>query len=849
MSSKLFLALRFALREWRGGLRGFYVFIACIALGVFAISGIGAISASLSDGLSRQARVLLGGDATFALFQREANADELAFLHKQGQEQNQVSRVATLRGMARAANDDFSLIDIKAVDNRHPLLGALTLDPSLPLADIFAQRDGVYGAAVDPVLLARLNLKVGDTVSVGKASFQIRSSLTAEPDKLLGGITIGPRFLISLDALQATDLLQPGALVRWTYRVTLASPSEAAVTQLTERARRQFPQAGWEIRNSLNASPQLERNVSRFTQFLTLVGLAALLIGGIGVVNAVRSHLERKRDVIATYKALGASAATVFSIYLIQVLLLALLGSLIGAALGAALPYIALALFGHLLPLPIEASIHPGTLMLALGYGIFAALAFALWPLGRVRDIPTAVLFRAEVSGEMPRITLRQLAAPAIAMALLAGAAVLLAYDRKVAAIFVGVSFVVFLLLRAVAFLTMAIARRAPRPRNTMLRLALANIHRPGALTPSVVLSLGLGLAALVTVTQIDANLRRQFSAALPERAPSFYFLDIPSAQSADFSRFVGTIAPDAKVEVVPMLRGRIVAVKGVPAEKLTPSQDAEWVLQSDRGISYAADVPEGSKIVAGQWWPKDYSGQPLVSLEQKIADGLNVRLGDEITVNVLGRNITATIGNLRSVDWQNLGINFVLVFSPNTFAGVPHTDLATLTANLSTPTDDANVIKQVAHTFPSVTSVRVRDALKSIGDIVTNLTLAIQGASLVTLIAALLVLGGALAAGHRHRVYDAVILKTLGAVRRQLIGAYAAEYALIGLATTIFGVAAGSIAAWQIVTRLMHLSFTWEPVSAALVAAAALALTIGLGLAGTFMALRLKPAAVLRNL
>src|SRR3569623_2125637 len=474
MGNGFSLAPRFALREWRGGLRGFYVFIACIALGVCAIAGVGAISASLSDGLSRQARVLLGGDATFALFQREATTQELAFLHKQGE----VSRVATLRGMARAANVDFSLIDIKAVDNRHPMLGELTLDPMLPLADIFAQRDGMFGAAVDPVLLARLNLKVGDTISVGKANFQIRSSVSSEPDKLLGGITIGPRFLISLDSLHATGLLQPGALVRWTYRVRLPDPSEAAVTQLTARARQQFPQAGWEIRNSLHASPQLER------------------------------------DVIATYKALGASAAMVFAIYLIQVLLLALLGSLIGAALGAALPYIVVVLFGHLLPLPIAASLHPATLLLALGYGVFAALAFALWPLGRVRNIPAAVLFRAEVSDEMPRITLRQFATPAIAIALLAAAAVALAYDKKIAAIFVGTRLAVFLLLRAVALLMMAVARRVPRPNNTMLRLALTNIYRPGALTPSVVLSLGLGLAALVTVTQIDANLRRQLSAA-----------------------------------------------------------------------------------------------------------------------------------------------------------------------------------------------------------------------------------------------------------------------------------------------------------------------------------------------
>lgn len=839
------LAWRFAWREWRGGLSGFRVFIACIALGVFAIAGVGSLSASLNEGLSRQARVLLGGDVTFALFQREASADELAFLQSQGE----MSRIATLRGMARTAHDDFTLIDIKAVDDHHPLLGTLTLDPPLPLDNILAAHNGVFGAAADPVLLARLNLKVGDTVNVGEATFQIRSSLTTEPDKLLGGISIGPRFLISHQGLEATALLQPGALVRWTYRIKLAAANDAAAEQLIAQAREKFPQAGWEVRSPANASPQLERNVSRFTQFLTLVGLAALLIGGIGVVNAVESHLARRRDVIATFKALGASTTMVFAIYLLQVLMLALVGALIGAALGTLLPYAILAVFGHLLPLPIEPGIYPGTLALALLYGIFAALAFALGPLMRVRDVPAAVLFRAEVAGEGSRRNLRYLLAPAAAVALLAIAAVALAYDRRIAAIFVGVSLAVFVLLRIVARLIMAGAKRLPRPGNALLRLALANIHRPGALTPSVVLSLGLGLAALVTVTQIDANLRQQFTAALPERAPSFYFLDIPSAQSARFSEFLGGIAPHAKVEVVPMLRGRITAVKGVPAEQLKPASDSEWVLQSDRGISYADAVPPGSKVVAGQWWSADYQGAPLVSLEQKTADGLGIAIGDEITVNVLGRNLTARVANLRSVDWQNLGINFVLVFSPNTFRGAPHTDLATLTADLATPTDDANVIKEVAHAFPTVTSVRVRDALKSIGDIVTNLALAIRGASLVTLLSALLVLGGALAAGHRHRVYDAVILKTLGATRRQLIGAYTLEYLLIGATTAFFGVVAGSLAASVIVTRWMNLSFAWYGGNAATVAASALALTIALGLAGTLIALRQKAATVLRRL
>jgi putative ABC transport system permease protein len=297
------------------------------------------------------------------------------------------------------------------------------------------------------------------------------------------------------------------------------------------------------------------------------------------------------------------------------------------------------------------------------------------------------------------------------------------------------------------------------------------------------------------------------------------------------------------------MLRGRIVGARGVTADELKPSQDSVWVLQSDRGLTYTNEVPKGSKVVEGEWWSADYKGPPLVSLEKKIADGLKLKIGDEIVVNVLGRDIPARISNLRDVDWQGLGINFVLVFSPNAFKGAPHSHVATLSEANPDPVGDARIVKQVAEAFPTVTSVRVREALETVGTVVTNLVLAIRGASAVTLISAILVLGGALAAGHRHRVYDAVILKTLGATRARLLGAYALEYLLIGFATAVFGVIAGSIAAWLIVTRLMTLSFIWQAGSAAGVVAAALIVTVGLGLAGTLLALNQKPASVLRNL
>jgi putative ABC transport system permease protein len=662
----------------------------------------------------------------------------------------------------------------------------------------------------------------------------------------------GPRLLVSGAALRATGLIQPGSLVRWHYDLRLndANASDAVTKQVATQAREQFPQAGWTIRTRSNASPALERNIERFTQFLTIVGLTALLVGGVGVANAVKSHLDRRRDAIATMKAVGATGGRIFAMYLVQVLLLAAVGGALGLIAGAILPFTVNWLFGAVIPLPIIPSIQPTSLLLAFVYGLLTAVAFALWPLGRAHDIPVGALFRDNVA---PQPTLPRkiyIVATVVAVAALTALAVGLAYDRKVAIIYVGCAAGVFLLLRLVAVGLMALARRAPRAKSTELRMAVANIHRRGALTPTIVLSLGLGLALLVTVIEIDSNLHRQFTAALPDKAPSFYFLDIPSNDSERFDTFVKKLAPDAKLEEVPMLRGRIVSANGVAAENLKPKPDAAWVLQSDRGLTYTEEVPQGSRVVAGEWWGKNYDGPPVVSFEQRIADGLGLKVGDPVVVNVLGRNITATISNLRKVDWESLGINFVMVFPPSVFRGAPHTRMATLTyPGGSTAAQEGAVIRAAAETFPAITTVRVKDALEAIGALVANLVLGIRAASGVTLLAAALVLGGALAAGHRHRVYDAVILKTLGATRRRLLMAYVIEYALIGGATAIFGMLAGSLAAWLIVTDLMNLDFAWQPVPAVLATLGAVAVTVALGLAGTFSALGQKPAPVLRNL
>jgi putative ABC transport system permease protein len=832
----------------RAGLSGFVVFIACIALGVGAIAGISSTARSLIAGVASQSRTILGGDMAFALVQREANPAERAFLEKQGA----LSSIATLRAMAVAGEAGAALVEVKAVDTAYPTVGALTTDPPGPVADQLAQHDGAFGALADPALFDRLGLSPGARIKIGTADFILHARVVSEPDKIGAGIGFGPRLIMSQAALRATGLLQPGSLVRWTYRLALppGRASDEAVSDLVGDTTRALPEAGWEIRTRLNADPRFSSNIERFTQFLTLVGLTALLVGGVGVANAVTAFVDRKRVSIGILKSLGAPGQLVVAVYTLQVLMVAGIGIAIGLLIGAALPFLAAWAFAPLLPIPITATLAPTELGLALLYGLLTALAFSIAPLGRAQDVPVSGLFRDRVAPDAHRPRWAYVGAAAFFGLVLVGLAVAAAYDRRIALLFVVSAALAFGLLRLVATGLMALARRLPHPRRPFLRLALANLHRPGALTPSLVLSLGLGITLLVTLAVIDGNLRREITRTLPSLAPNLFFIDVPGQQNESFGRFLAEAAPGGVVEDVPMMRGRIVSLGGKPVGEVRPAPEAAWVLDGDRGITYATAIPEGSSLEAGAWWPADYRGPPLVSFDGELARGLGLAIGDDVTVNVLGRNVTARLANLRKVEWRRLGINFVMVFSPNAFAGAPNTHLATLTLPKNAESGlEGRVLRDAAKSFPNVTSVRVKDALDAVNEIVSELVLAIRIASSVALIASLLVLAGALAAGQRARLYDAVVLKTLGATRWRLLGAYMAEYGALGFATAVFGLAAGTLAGYVVVTRVMHLGFAPVPAGSVLSAVLAVIVAILLGLAGTWHILGQKPAPYLRDL
>ncbi len=804
----LAVAGRFAFRELRGGLRGFGIFLACIILGVATIAGVGSLARGMTDGIAREGRAILGGDLSLTLVQRQADSAERAYLDKLGT----LSEIATLRAMARRMDGaDQTLVEVKAVDGAYPLFGTVTVTGGGAAAELLKPRGDTFGALVDPELLTRLNLKLGDRIKVGSATFTLAGTIANEPDRLASGFALGPRLMISRAALEATKLIQPGSLINWHYRVRLPGNADSAtLTKVATAAENAFPKAGWQVRTREDAAPGLKRTIDRFAEFLTLVGLTALIVGGVGVANAVSAYLEGKRNVIATFKCLGAPAGFTVTVYLIQIIVLAALGIVIGLALGATIPFIAGALLRSVFPVEV-AGIYPLELALSAVYGLATALAFALLPLGRAREVRPTALFRDQVAPSAQRPRPFYIAATALVGLALAGLAIGLAFDRRIAIVFVIASLAAFVLLRLVASGIMGLARRLPRARSTVVRLAIGNIHRPGALTPSIVLSLGLGLALLVALVLIDGNFRRELIGSIPANAPSFFFLDIQKADVAPFETLVAEEAPKAKLDVAPMLRGRLVAVKGVPADKVEADPNARWVLHGDRGITYAARPSARTKLTEGKWWPPDYDGKPLVSFESEAGKGLHLKIGDEITVNVLGREITATIANFREVTWQSLSINFVMVFSPNTFAGAPFSNLATLAfPDGGTEAEELALMKKVTDTFPAITAVRVKEAVETVDALTTKIGWAVRGASAITLAASILVLGGAFAAGRRQRVHDAVILKTLGATRRRLITAYSLEFLALGLVTALFGLIAGSLAAWFVLTKVMEIGFAF---------------------------------------
>ena len=829
-------AWRIARRELRGGVRGFRVFLACLVLGVAITAGVGSLAQALKAGLARDARMILGGDVELVQVMRPLADEVEAYL---AAETAALSHVVTMRGMAHGEDGARrSLIELKAVDAPYPLVDAVLLDGGAAL-DKALTGDG---AVADKTLLDRLALEVGDRIQIGAAVLTLRAVLRHEPDRLSAGLALGPRVMIDRASLAATGLVRPGAMVRHSYRALL--PAGAPLAGWTAALETAFPDRAWRLRDARDANPSLRRQLERVGLFLTLVGLAALLIGGIGIASAVSSHLHGKLHTIATLKCIGATRNTVLLAFLMQIGALGLASIASGLVIGAAVPPILAALLGDALPVPLAGLIHGAPLGLAAAYGGLTMLAFSLWPLGRAARTRPGVLFRGAVAPAAGWPPPAAIAGTVLAALALAGLAVGTAPRPAIALWFVLGAPAALALFRGAAALIIAAARCARPRRRPALRLGLANLARPGAPTVPVAMSLGTGLAVLVAIALVQGNLGAQITEQRAERRPAFFFLDIQPRQVEAFDGLIDATAGAERGRRVPILRGRIARIAGIPVREATVAPGSQWAVQSDIGLTYARAAPPGAEITAGTWWEADYRGKPLISLTDEVARDFGVGIGDSLAINVLGREITAEIASLRRVDWTAFDINFVVMFSPGVLEGAPQTHLATAHA---TRAAEPLLEGAVTRRFANVTAVPVRAIVEALDALLGRIAVAIQAVAALTVAAGLVVLAGSIAAGHERRVYDAVVLKVLGARRSDLLRAFLAEHVLLGCATAGLAIGVGTLAAWGFVTAVLDLEWRFLPEYVAVTAAACITITLILGFASTWRALGRKAAPLLR--
>jgi len=839
--SALGLALCYARRELRSGISGFRIFLAALTLGVAAIAGVGSLGQAFLTGLSEQGRTLLGGDVRMARQYQPADEMERAFMAGFGR----VTELASLRSMATDARNPErrALIEIKAVDPLYPLVGQMVLEPLMPLGAAL-DCSTACGAAVEDALLIRLGIKPGDSIRIGDADFVVRARIVTEPDRVVGGFTLGPRVMLSREGLTRAGLVVEGSLINYTYKIAFAGETTPEEFRTAEELA--FPEARWEVSDRTNAIPRVTRFVEQATMFLTLIALTALIVGAVGAGQAVEAFLERRRETIATLKAMGAEGGQIFLIYLVQIMAVACIGLVLGLALGAALPFAVEYFFGASIPAPADYAVYPGPLVLAAVFGLLAAAGFAIPPLARAREIAPAGLFRDLVAPSRLRARLSYRAAAFAIFAAIAALSVLLSpYPEFNLGFLVGMA-AVLVFLRLAGALVRKVIANLPRQRSQVARLALANLVRPGAPSTSIMVALGLGLTLLATVALLEASVRAEVEDQLPERAPSFFFVDIQKDQVEPFRAEVESFKSASDFTATPMLRGRIVKLNGVPAEDAEIAADSRWAVNGDRGVTYASVPPKDTRVVEGPaWWPADYQGPPLLSFDAELAAGMGLKIGDTLTLNILGRDIEARIFNLRDVDFRTGGINFLNILSPGIIDQAPHSFLATVRADAD---EEEAMFAGVSRAFPNVTIVRVKETLAQVGEMLAALARGVSVASLITILAGVLVLAGAIAAGHRARLYDAVVLKVLGATRARLGAVYAIEYGLLGTIAGLAALGAGTAASWAVATFVLDIPFVFAARAVAFTIAGGAVGTLVLGLAGGFAALSAKPASRLRN-
>lgn len=831
---------RIARRDFHARLIGLRLLFICLFLGVAMLAAIGSLTSAITTEISERGQVILGGDIQVEMTQREASdADKRMFAGL-----GALSETIRMRAMAKriggAERDgpDAVLTELKGVDDAYPLYGTLRLQEGRYAAPLSPDR-----ILIDKALSERLSIGRGGRLRYGEAEFIVGDIIANEPDRVGEGFTLGPVAIVSMEGLRRTGLIQPGSLFESKYRIRLPAGEDAVA--LRERLEKDYASSGWDIDDRENAAPGTSRFLGRMGQFLSLIGLTALAVAGIGVNNGVTSYLSLRRKSIATLKILGASSADIARIYLLQIGAVSAVAIALGVIAGALTVPMILAVAGDVLPVQPGFHIHPIPLVTSMLYGVLIALIFAMPPLASARYVSGAALLRANVDPVGRMRDGRSRVIVGVAAMLLLALVLAGARDVVFSLWVIGAILAVLALLALLGLAARRIARAAPRPRRPLLRLALTNLYRPGAQTTALVIALGLALTLFVTLAGIQTSLNSEIENTVPAEAPDLFVLDIPSGEDAKLRATVAREATDAALNIVPALRGTVVAYGGQRVADRDDVPDGAFLLRGERGVTYSATLPEGSELVKGQWWPVDYAGPPLVSLDAEQAEALDLDVGDTLTVSILGREIEARIASLRKINWDTMGFNYVMVFSPSSLSNAPHSLTATITLSGD---QKAVVTRGLLAAFPSASVIDTGDVLGQVRELLDQMAAAIVAAASITILAGIAVLIGAISASRQTRSYDSIILKTLGATRWHILGTQALEYGLIAMVLATVSLALGMTAAWFVIVQVFEFGWApdWGVVLATLLGGAGM--TLGIGLAGSLPLMALRPAEALRE-
>ena len=832
------LAWRLAKREMKGSLSKFRIFLSALVLGVAAIGAVGSVAESMRTGIGDNARTLLGGDLEIS--SRHMAVDDTIF--SAAQEFGKISSTIEMRAMLRnPSNQERKLVELKAVDDFWPLIGTPKIEGPASLAEGLA----TGSVLLQPSLMRSLSLEVGDKVTLGEAELIVAGTLLSEPDRTVNFGGFGPRVLASQDTVALTGLIKPGSFISFRSKILLDDPvqAEAVIAQLSSLLK----DSHGRIRDVSSAAPGFDSFITRAEAFLILVGLTALLIGGLGVGSAVRAWLNSRMGVIATLKCLGAPSLLIYRIYLLQIMAIAAIGVAIGVTIAAIAPAATASLLAQYIAVPPVVALYPKPLFIAGAFGLLTAFIFTLLPLARAKTVRASQLFRALITpptGLPPFGILLRMMLAAIALTILALSATA---DMRLTFGFIGGALGALLLLALLGEGVMRLMKRLPSPSYVPARLALSAITRQGSPLRAIIIAFGLGLSVLVAVTLTRHNLDEQITNRVADKAPDWFFIDIQPDQIDRFGTIALSIDGITDIQTTPMLRARVAGLAGVDAADIDAPEEVSWILRGDRAITWQQDMPRGTKLIDGTWWEDDYQGPPVISMAKEPFDEFGLSLGDTVTLNVLGRTITATIVNTREVEWESFSINFVFILSPGLLDKAPHSWIATSYADDEAASDE--IEKQVTDAFPNVSAISVKEAVAAATNILDLLGGAIRLTALVTLISGIAVLAGTVASSEAQRLSDSIILKVLGARRKDILMAWVLEYALLGLLTALCASVIGTAASWALISGFLNAEFTPDIFVIASTAISGALATCLLGLFGAWRSLGHRPAPHLREL